>query len=84
MTPTPIPIRGARRIPLPRGNEAERCYTVLEAADLLGVGKNYIYDRINDGTLPAIPLSPNSPKSKQRIRASVLQAWMEAHEVTAA
>ena len=32
--------------------EAVRLYTVAEAAGILRVSSDYIYDRINDGTLP--------------------------------
>ena len=69
------------RIPLPRGNEAERCYSVLEAGQILGVSKNHIYRLINRGELPVIPISPESAREKRRIRATALQAWIEAHEV---
>ena len=86
MTPTttPTPLKGTRRVPLPRGNEAERLYSVAEAAKLLGVGLNYVYDRINNGTFPTVSLSPDNPRPKRRIRASVLQEWIEANETRAA
>lgn len=54
----------------------ERWYTVAEVAKLLRVGKDYVYARIKDGALTAVPLSDNG--RKLRVTESALQAFMAA------
>lgn len=54
-----------------------RLYTVIEAADLLGVSRHNIYKRINAGELPTVELGDT--RSKLRIRADDLQALIDGH-----
>lgn len=56
--------------------EAVRLYSVASAAELLEVSTDYVYDRINDGLLRVAELG--STKSKTRIRADDLQAFIDA------
>jgi hypothetical protein len=56
--------------------EAVRCYSVATVAEMLEVSKVWVYDRINSGDLlPVVELG--SSRSKQRIRADVLQAFID-------
>lgn len=57
-------------------NQATRLYPVSEAARLLGVSADYVYDRINNGEIPIVELGHGRPK--QRIRADDLQTFIDA------
>jgi excisionase family DNA binding protein len=56
--------------------EAVRLYSVASAATQLEVSPDYIYDRIHNGDLAVTELGSGRPK--QRIRADVLQAFIDA------
>lgn len=56
--------------------EAVRLYSVVKAAEILGTGDDYVYARIKDGSLRTVQLS--SGKSKRRIRADDLQAFIDS------
>lgn len=56
--------------------EAVRLYSVKSAAEVLDTSIDYVYDRIKDGTLAVVELG--SSRSKQRVRADVLQAFIDA------
>ncbi len=56
--------------------EAVRLYSVAAAAELLSMSTDWVYARIKDGTFAVTELG--SERSKQRIRADVLQAFIEA------
>lgn len=58
-------------------NGAVRLYSVVEAAAVLGISRHYVYDRIKDGTLAVVELGTGE-RSKQRIRADTLQAFIDA------
>lgn len=62
--------------------EAVRLYSVAAAAELLGVSADYVYDRINAGDLIVTELGHG--RAKQRIRADVLQAFIDSRTVAAA
>jgi len=64
------------RSPQPSALEAVRLYSVKAAADVLGTSDDYVYDRINDGSLRTVELG--STRSKQRVRADDLQAFIDA------
>jgi excisionase family DNA binding protein len=57
--------------------EAVRLYTVLEAAAVLNTGKDFVYGLIASGNLAVVELGTG--RSKQRVRADTLQAYIEAH-----
>lgn len=58
--------------------EAVRLYSVAAAADLLGgVSTDYVYARIDDGSLRAVELGTDT-RSKKRVRADDLQAFIDA------
>lgn len=61
---------------------AQRLYTVAEAAKQLGTGTTYIYSRLDDGTLPYVDLNAGGKRSKRRIRASDLDAFIEERTFT--
>jgi excisionase family DNA binding protein len=56
--------------------EAVRLYSVIEAAGMLGVSRQWVYDRINDRSLAVVELGDKRPK--QRIRADDLQSFIDA------
>lgn len=61
----------------------ERHYSVEQVMELLSVSHTWVYDRINDGTFtPVVELGTG--RSKQRIPASVLQAYLDARTFSAA
>lgn len=62
-----------RRLLLER--DLPRLYSVADAARLLGVSTSYIYDRINERELAVVELGTG--RAKQRIRADVLQAFID-------
>lgn len=57
-------------------------YTVPDAAEMLGVSLNYLYERIRDRRLPAVELGTEK-KSKLRIRADDLQQFIQDLTTTA-
>lgn len=61
----------------------ERHYSVEQVMELLAVGKTWVYDRINDGTFSSV-VEIGDGRSKQRIPASVLQAYLDSRTFTAA
>jgi excisionase family DNA binding protein len=56
--------------------EAVRLYSVAAAAELMEVSVDYVYDRIHAGELTVVELGHG--RAKQRIRADVLQAFIDA------
>jgi excisionase family DNA binding protein len=56
--------------------EAVRLYSVASVAELLEVSKDYVYDRIKSGVLAVVELGDE--RAKQRIRADVLQAFIDS------
>ena len=62
--------------------EVERQYSVTAAADLLGVSVQYIYDRMNDGSLPR-RVDLGGTRAKYRIPASDLQKFIDKRTVNA-
>jgi excisionase family DNA binding protein len=54
--------------------------TVPQAADLLGVGKDMVYDFIHCGSLPVVDLSKPGARQKLRISLSALESWVEQQE----
>lgn len=63
-------------MPLRRG-EVERHYPVAEVARLLGMSRDWVYQRLEDGTF--VTANFGDGKSKKRIPASSIQAFIEAH-----
>lgn len=57
--------------------EVERHYSVAAVAELLGVSKPWVYERIKDGRIAAV-VELGDSKSKQRISASSLQAFLDS------
>jgi len=57
--------------------EAVRLYSVAAAAELLGVSRYYIYDRIADGQIRRV-VELGTGNHKQRIRADVLQEFIDS------
>ncbi|WP_402843840.1 helix-turn-helix domain-containing protein [Microbacterium sp. GXS0129] len=53
-----------------------RLFTVVEAAELLRVGPDWVYERINRGLLPVVELGET--RKNQRIRGSDLAEFIEA------
>lgn len=49
--------------------------TAMQAAEYLSTGKNYVYRRINDGTLPTVQLATGS-KPKTRIPRQALDKFI--------
>ena len=52
-------------------------YSVATAAKLVGVGVDWIYERNNNGEIAVVEIGTTRPK--QRIRADVLQAFINEH-----
>lgn len=66
------------RVELPlRPGEVERHYPVAEAARLLGMSRDWVYERIEDGTFTVANFGTG--KSKRRIPASSLNDYIRAH-----
>lgn len=61
-----------------RPGEVERQYPVVEVARLLGMSRDWVYDRIEDGTFVVANFG-SGDKSKRRIPASSLNAYIKAH-----
>lgn len=60
-----------------RPGEVERHYPVLEVARLLGMSRSWVYERIEDGTFTIANFGAD--KSKRRIPASSINAFIDAH-----
>lgn len=54
---------------------AVRLYPVAQAAEVLSVSKDYVYDRIKEGAIPVVELGTG--RAKQRIRADDLQTFID-------
>lgn len=66
------------KVELPlRPGEVERQYPVSETARLLGMSRDWVYDRIDDGTF--VVANFGTGKSKRRIPASSINAYIKAH-----
>ncbi|WP_168404740.1 helix-turn-helix domain-containing protein [Arthrobacter silvisoli] len=50
--------------------------TIIDAAEVLGVSKHYVQDRIKDGELRIVELGSNI-RAKLRVRADDLQAFID-------
>ncbi len=50
--------------------------TVVQAAKRLGVGPDWVYERINNGSIPVVELGDT--RKNQRIRESDLEAYVES------
>ncbi|WP_178945933.1 helix-turn-helix domain-containing protein [Kocuria sp. TGY1127_2] len=61
----------------PATAQAQRLYTVADAAKQIDVSIAYIYKRIKDGSLPYVDLGKGTGRAKTRIRASDLDAFIE-------
>lgn len=59
-----------------------RLYTVADAAEALGVSQSYLYEQIREGRISTVELGTDK-KSKLRIRASELEAFIEARTTPA-
>lgn len=55
---------------------AQRLYAVDDAAAQLGVGRDYVYDRIKTGELRSVELGTEK-RSKLRVRADDLQRFID-------
>ncbi len=53
-----------------------RLLKVVEVAELLGVGDDWVYERINRGELPVVELGDT--RKNQRVREADLEAFVEA------
>lgn len=60
-----------------RPDEIERHYPVSEVARLLGMSRVWVYERLKDGTF--VTANFGAGKSKKRIPASSIQAYITAH-----
>lgn len=60
-----------------RPGEVERHYPIIEVARLLGMSRDWVYDRIDDGTF--VVANFGDGKSKRRIPASSIRAFIDAH-----
>jgi excisionase family DNA binding protein len=56
--------------------EAVRLYSVATVAEMLEVSPPWVYERIRSGVLAVVEIGDT--KSKQRIRADVLQAFIDS------
>ncbi len=54
--------------------------TIPQAAVMLGVGKDMVYDLIRRGSLPAVNLGEPGKRSKMRVSLAVLNAWVAEQE----
>ena len=61
----------------------ERHYSVQQVQELLSVSHQWVYDRINDGTFKTV-VELGDGRGKQRIPASVLQAYLDGRTFSAA
>lgn len=60
-----------------RPGEVERHYPVSEVARLLGMSRDWVYERINDGTFTIANFGAGT--SKRRIPASSINRFIDAH-----
>lgn len=60
-----------------RPGEVERHYPVAEVARLLGMSRDWVYERLDDGTF--VSANFGAGKSKKRIPASSVNAFISAH-----
>ena len=60
-----------------RPGEVERHYPIIEVARLLGMSRDWVYERIEDGTFTVANFGAG--KSKRRIPASSINTYIEAH-----
>lgn len=56
--------------------EVERQLPISTVADMLGTGRDYVYNRIKAGELPVVELGNQKPK--QRIPESAVLAFIKA------
>lgn len=56
--------------------EAVRCYSVASVAERLEMSADWVYDRIKAGELAVVEFG--STRAKQRVRADVLQAFIDS------
>ena len=56
-------------------------YSVEKVCELLDVGKDWVYDRINNGEFAAV-VELGTSRPKQRIPASVLNRYLAERTVT--
>ena len=60
-----------------RPGEVERHYPVAEVARLLGMSRDWVYERLADGTF--VTANFGTGKSKKRIPASSINSFIESH-----
>ena len=66
----------ATQVPNPAPTiEADRLYTYIEAAALLGVSKYWVKNAVLSDRIPSIRLSPQ--RGIRRVRGRDLLAWMD-------
>jgi len=56
--------------------ETVRLYPVAKAAEVLGIGRTFMYQLINSGQIRVVELG--SSRAKQRVRADDLQAFIDS------
>lgn len=61
--------------------EAVRLYSIPDVAAVLGVSRNYVYQRINSRELRVVELS-NGSRPKQRVRQDDLDAFIDGRTHT--
>lgn len=54
--------------------------TIPQAAVMLGIGKDMVYDLIRRGSLPAVNLGEPGKRSKLRVSQAALHAWVTEQE----
>lgn len=60
--------------------EAERLYTIPQAAELFGLGSGkWFYDQIRAGRLEYVDLNTGGKREKIRLRASTLNRLTDQH-----
>jgi excisionase family DNA binding protein len=57
-------------------SETVRLYPVAKAAEVLGIGRTFMYSLINSGQIRVVELGTS--KAKQRVRADDLQAFIDS------
>lgn len=56
--------------------EAVRLYSVAAVADMFGVSRQWVYDRIARGDIRVVELGDS--RAKQRVRADDLQSFIDS------
>ncbi len=56
--------------------ETVRLYPIAKAAEVLGIGRTFMYQLVNSGQIRVVELG--NTRAKQRIRADDLQAFIES------